>query len=56
LRDLFEPNHEEFEETVENPSPKWTHLSYKQEFSQTNARLERYFYLFRRKILGGENY
>jgi hypothetical protein len=56
LRDLFQPNRKESEETIENPSAKWTHLAYKREFSQTNARFERYLCLFTRQISGGRNY
>jgi hypothetical protein len=37
LRDSFQPNLEESEETVDKKSPKWTHLAYSQAFSQTNA-------------------
>jgi hypothetical protein len=51
----LQANREEFEETVENPEPKWTHLPSAYIFSQNNARFKRYGCLFMRKISGGGN-
>jgi hypothetical protein len=56
LQDLFQPNREESEETVENPSPEWTHLAYMKNFPKQMHDLRDICVSLRGQISGGGNY
>jgi hypothetical protein len=51
----LQPNREEFEETVENPEPKWTHLPSSGNFPKKMHDLRDIDVSLQGQISGGEN-